>query len=75
MPGMKLSAYCAMATLQRCQRRSVRAKRLCDQTQFATMLAYASNADLSQYEGVTSFSDVSASAWYAPQVEWAYQRD
>lgn len=42
--------------------------------QFATMLAYASNADLTQYEGVTSFRDVSVSAWYAPQVEWAYQQ-
>ncbi len=42
--------------------------------QFATMLAYASNADLTQYKGVTSFSDVSVSAWYAPQVEWAYQK-
>ncbi|HMM07006.1 MAG TPA: S-layer homology domain-containing protein [Clostridiales bacterium] len=42
--------------------------------QFATILAYASNADLTQYEGVTSFRDVSVSAWYAPQVEWAYQQ-
>lgn len=42
--------------------------------QFATMLAYASNVDLTSYQGVTSFRDVAASAWYAPQVEWAYQK-
>lgn len=41
--------------------------------QYATMLAYASGDDLSQYKGVSSFSDVDPSAWYAPQVEWAYQ--
>lgn len=42
--------------------------------QFATMLAYAYNADLTQYKAATSFRDVSVSAWYAPQVEWAYQK-
>ena len=42
--------------------------------QFAKMLAYASNADLSQYEGVSSFADVAADAWYAPAVEWSYQQ-
>lgn len=42
--------------------------------QFATMLAFASDADLTAYEGITSFNDVSVSAWYAPQVEWAYRQ-
>ena len=42
--------------------------------QFATMLAFASDADLTAYQGITSFSDVSVFAWYAPQVEWAYRQ-
>lgn len=41
--------------------------------EFATILAYVANVDLTQYEGVSSFLDVPASAWYAPQVAWTYQ--
>jgi hypothetical protein len=41
--------------------------------EFVTVLAYTSEADLAQYKGESSFSDVSASAWYARQVEWAHQ--
>ena len=41
--------------------------------QFATMLAYAANANLTLYQGISSFRDVETDAWYAPQVEWAYQ--
>lgn len=41
--------------------------------QFATMLAYVANANLTLYQGISSFCDVETDAWYAPQVEWAYQ--
>ena len=42
--------------------------------EFATMLALADEADLSIYQGISSFQDVSENAWYAPQIEWAYQQ-
>ncbi len=42
--------------------------------EFATMLALADEVDLSVYQGITSFQDVSENSWYAPQIEWAYQQ-
>lgn len=42
--------------------------------QLASMLAKESGEDLSIYAGTTNFTDVSANAWYAPAVEWAYER-
>lgn len=41
--------------------------------QFAQILASASGADLSVYEGKTSFSDVKTTRWSAKAIEWAYQ--
>lgn len=39
--------------------------------QFAQMLANASGVDLNAYKGKTSFSDVAATKWSAPAIEWA----
>lgn len=41
--------------------------------QFVTMLARASNVDLTPYKGISSFTDIDINKWYAPQVEWAYR--
>ena len=38
---------------------------------FAQILAGAAGADLSAYQGKSSFSDVPASKWSAPAIEWA----
>lgn len=40
---------------------------------FITMLAKVKNADISAYEGKSSFSDVPVNEWYSAAVEWAYQ--
>ena len=40
---------------------------------FAQMLASASGADLNEYKGKSSFSDVAATKWSAPAIEWAKQ--
>ena len=42
--------------------------------QFAKILAAASGDDLTAYAGKTFFDDVSASAWYASYVQWAYEK-
>lgn len=42
--------------------------------QFAKILAAASGEDLSAFIGKSSFGDVSTSAWYAPYVQWAYEK-
>lgn len=41
--------------------------------EFAVILARAANADLTPYANKSSFSDVSASGWAGPAIEWAYQ--
>lgn len=40
--------------------------------EFVKILAVVSGDDITKYSG-SSFSDVSASAWYAPYVEWGYR--
>ena len=40
--------------------------------QFAQILASAAQADLSAYEGKTSFNDVKISRWSSKAIEWAY---
>ena len=40
--------------------------------QFVQILASAAQADLSAYEGTTSFQDVKTSRWSAKAIEWAY---
>ncbi|MBR5516034.1 MAG: S-layer homology domain-containing protein [Clostridia bacterium] len=39
--------------------------------QFVLVLARMANADLSEYEGKTSFSDVKAGQWYSAAIAWA----
>ncbi|HMM06395.1 MAG TPA: leucine-rich repeat protein [Clostridiales bacterium] len=41
--------------------------------EFAVILARAAKADLTAYANKSSFSDVSASGWAGPAIEWAYQ--
>lgn len=41
--------------------------------EFAAMLALIEGVDLAAYRGVSSFDDVAATAWYGPQIEWAYR--
>ncbi len=41
--------------------------------EFAVILARAAKADLTSYENKSSFSDVEASGWAGPAIEWAYQ--
>lgn len=43
--------------------------------QFASILANAAGADLSQYKNTSAYSDVSADKWSAPAIEWARQND
>ena len=40
---------------------------------FATILAKIDGADLAEYEGKSSFSDVKTDGWYTAAIEWAYQ--
>ena len=35
------------------------------------LLAESGGVNIAEYQGRTSFSDVSATAWYAPYVAWA----
>lgn len=42
--------------------------------EFAAILARAAKADLSIFADKSSFSDVAASDWAAPSIEWAFQR-
>lgn len=41
--------------------------------QFVLVLARMAGADLSEYDGVTNFSDVNKNAYYAKAVDWAYE--
>ena len=38
-----------------------------------SMLANIDKADLTKYEGKTSFEDVETNRWYSSSIEWAYQ--
>ncbi len=40
---------------------------------FMTILAKVDGADLTEYEGKSSFSDVRTDGWYTSAIEWAYQ--
>ncbi len=40
---------------------------------FVTILAKIDGADLTEYEGKSSFSDVKTDGWYTSAIEWAYQ--
>ena len=40
---------------------------------FATILAKIDGADLTEYEGKSSFSDIKTDGWYTAAIEWAYQ--
>ncbi len=40
---------------------------------FMTVLAKVDGADLTGYEGKSSFTDVKTDGWYTPAIEWAYQ--
>ena len=40
---------------------------------FVTILAQIDGADLTEYEGKSSFSDVKTDGWYTAAIEWAYQ--
>ncbi|MBQ4054477.1 MAG: S-layer homology domain-containing protein, partial [Clostridia bacterium] len=40
---------------------------------FITILAKIDEADLTPYEGKSSFSDVAVGKWYSSAIEWAYQ--
>lgn len=42
--------------------------------QFAQILAGAAGADLDAYKGKSSFTDVAASKWSAPAIEWAREQ-
>lgn len=43
--------------------------------QFASILANAAGADLSQYKNKSEYSDVSSTKWSAPAIEWARVND
>lgn len=57
MNGMTKTAFAPDATTTRAQ--------------FVTVLSRLAGADVTAYEGVTDFTDVSADDWYAPYVAWA----
>ncbi|MBQ3100968.1 MAG: S-layer homology domain-containing protein [Clostridia bacterium] len=40
---------------------------------FATILAKIDGADLAEYEGKSSFTDIKTTGWYTAAIEWAYQ--
>ena len=42
---------------------------------FVTILAQIDGADLTEYEGKSSFSDVKTDGWYTAAIEWAYQNN
>ncbi len=39
--------------------------------EYAKMVTYAAEVDLTNYNGVTGFADVPSDAWYAPSIQWA----
>ncbi|HMM05721.1 MAG TPA: S-layer homology domain-containing protein [Clostridiales bacterium] len=41
---------------------------------FVTVLARLDGADLSSYQGASHFADVKQGTWYAPAVNWAYDK-
>jgi len=41
---------------------------------FMTILAKVDGADLTGYEGRSSFKDVKNDGWYTPAIEWGYQK-
>lgn len=42
--------------------------------QLVKILSVIDDVDISQYSGSTPFTDVSPTAWYAPYVQWAYEK-
>ena len=41
---------------------------------FMTILAKVDGADLTEYEGKSSFTDVKSDGWYTSAIEWGYQK-
>lgn len=43
--------------------------------EFVTIIANISQANLTQYNGDTPFSDVDMDSWYSRQIQWAYENN